>query len=36
LRKSDQRVEIGLVPQTLVEAKASQKTKGYSKLVYVE
>ena len=36
LRKSDQRVEIGLIAQTQAEAEASQKAKGYSKLVYVE
>ncbi|MBP2626717.1 MAG: phosphoribosyltransferase regulatory subunit [Firmicutes bacterium] len=36
LRKSGQRVEIGLVAQTQAEAEASQKDKGYSKLVYVE
>jgi len=35
LRKSGQRVEIGLVSQTQAEAEASQKSKGYSKLVYI-
>jgi len=36
LRKSGQRVEIGLFAQTQSEAEVSQKDKGYSKLVYIE
>jgi len=36
LRKSDQRVEIGLVAQTQAEAEASQQSKGYSQLIYIE
>jgi len=36
LRKSGQRVEIALIPQTQAEAEASQKDKGYRTLVYVE
>ena len=36
LRESGQRVETGLVAQTELEAEASQKTKGYSKLFYIE
>jgi len=35
LRKSGQRVEIGLVAQTQTEAEASQTGKGYSRLVYL-
>lgn len=36
LRKLGQRVEVGLVCQSKIEAEASQQGKGYKKLVYID